>query len=637
MASKREIHGLADAMALIISPVLIMLLVGSLIFFLVEVLYGGEYSGRLRWTFFFFVFGAVLIARISIELGDTKAAIYAAALGGAAFLGMARFVEFPPGLLQQIGPVLNVLLLVLVWWCARKLTWDCTYIDEDRDASDRSVLEAAGLDQLERPEEWRDSEPAKVEEKPVLVGPIGWLQRYWRYRQAQDKKPHTPGVWVVYFSLAALPIFGLGQALIPPEETQSRYFTFWMMAVYVGSGLGLLMTTAFLGLRRYLQKRNLQIPAGMAGLWLGLGSALIVGFLVLAAILPRPSSETPLVDVSSMLSSKERDASQYAVKGDGKGKGDGAGGDEKSQDAKSNNSVQGKGKEAGKGKSQDDASKGSGDNKGSGGDSGKSDKSGDKSGGDKSGEKGKEGEKKPDDGNKNDPSDKNKEQNSGSKESKSSQSNRSSRSQRPNSSPSRGPFNLSGLGTIGKILKWLVFAVLAVVVIVYILRHGLKFLANFADWAKQLLAFFTNLWASLFGGARVETEPDVVEDFAEVTERPRPFAEFANPFDSEAASRQSPAELVKYSFAALEAWAWEHEKGRNPQETPLEFAQRLAKDYKSLNKDAPKLAGLYARLAYARGSLPEAARGHVEEFWRHLELAHDEAFQARAEPAAADG
>ena len=56
MSSKRETPGLADIIATVISPVLIMALVGSLIFFLLEIAYVGQYSGRLQWTLFFFVF-----------------------------------------------------------------------------------------------------------------------------------------------------------------------------------------------------------------------------------------------------------------------------------------------------------------------------------------------------------------------------------------------------------------------------------------------------------------------------------------------------------------------------------------------------------------------------------------------------
>lgn len=632
MFGKREVPGLADAIAIIISPILIMGVVGSLIFFLLEVLYGGDYVGRLRWTFFFFVFGSVLVARISIEFGDAKAAAYAAILGFAALLAMWRFVKYPDGLIGSLSPVINIGLLVLVWWCARKLTCDCTFIDDERDASDRSVLEASGIESLERPEQWRETAPPVADDDApkVEAGPVGWVQRYLHWRKNQDKKPHTPGVWVVYFSLAALPIFGLGQGLIPVEETNSRNFTFWLMVVYVGCGLGLLMTTAFLGLRRYLKQRKLQIPPTLAGVWLGFGCAIIVGFLAVAAILPRPSSETPLVDISGVTGSKNRDASQFASNTGESGKGDGQAGDEKSEDAQSNNSTDGKSKESGKGKGSDDSSKGSGDNKGKGGDQGKSDQSGNQKGGDKNGEKGKDGDDKKDPGGKNQDASKDEGNKSGGDKSnqKNSSGNKSSRPNKPSNS-SKGPASLGSLGKIGTIIKWIVFAILALVVGCFILRHGLKFLSNFTDWAKQLLDFLNNFWSRLFGGTVEKPESDIVEDFANIQKPVRPFSDFANPFDNGTSNKMKPAELVKYSFAALEAWAWQHEASRNPEETPIEFAQRLADEYRSLGQTAPRLAALYARLAYARGSLPESCRDHVAAFWQQLELAHDEALELR--------
>ena len=67
MPAEREPPTLADYAVTAISPVLIMLMVGSLVFFLVTVLPTGDYKERLLYTTFFFVFGAVLIARIAIQ------------------------------------------------------------------------------------------------------------------------------------------------------------------------------------------------------------------------------------------------------------------------------------------------------------------------------------------------------------------------------------------------------------------------------------------------------------------------------------------------------------------------------------------------------------------------------------------
>ena len=58
--SGRQNQTLADYVVLALSPALIMGLVASLVFFLLNVLYVGEYVERLRWILFFFVFGAVL-------------------------------------------------------------------------------------------------------------------------------------------------------------------------------------------------------------------------------------------------------------------------------------------------------------------------------------------------------------------------------------------------------------------------------------------------------------------------------------------------------------------------------------------------------------------------------------------------
>ena len=123
---------------------------------------------------------------------------------------------------------------------------------------------------------------------------VGWVQRFQKFREWRRKKPHTPGVWVLYFALAAIPLFALGQAMIPAEDAERRAATFWQMAVYVGSALGLLVTTTLMGLKRYLEDRKATIPTAMTAAWLGLGLLLIVAFIGVAAVLPRPHSETPL-------------------------------------------------------------------------------------------------------------------------------------------------------------------------------------------------------------------------------------------------------------------------------------------------------------------------------------------------------
>ncbi len=95
--AERPRQTLTDYVAIAISPALIMALVGSLIFFLVEVAYAGAYGGEMRWMLFFFVFGIVLIARISL-IGEiaNRAGVYAAVLGLLVWFGLMKYVNYPP-------------------------------------------------------------------------------------------------------------------------------------------------------------------------------------------------------------------------------------------------------------------------------------------------------------------------------------------------------------------------------------------------------------------------------------------------------------------------------------------------------------------------------------------------------------
>ena len=148
MAADRETPTLADYAVTALSPVLIMALVGSLTFFLIEVCYAGQYTGRLMWTLFFFVFATVLVSRIAIEMHKGLAAAYGLALAFATFLALVKFVDYPADSgLAAWGPAINLGLMAVIWWSANKLTWDCTFIDEQRESSDAGLLEATGFEQ----------------------------------------------------------------------------------------------------------------------------------------------------------------------------------------------------------------------------------------------------------------------------------------------------------------------------------------------------------------------------------------------------------------------------------------------------------------------------------------------------------
>lgn len=565
---------LTDLVAVALSPVLIMLMVGSLTFFLIEVLYAGNYSGRLVYTMFFFVAGAVLVSRIGIEMGSRHAGMYGLGLGAAVFVAMLSYVEYPTPALKAIGPIINLGLMAMVWWLANRLTWDCTHLDEDRKASGRGLLVAAGL------EESPDAEASATNPKRKRWSKKSWFERFQDYRTAQKKKPHTPGTWVVYFGLAALPVFALGQSLISPDDADRRRATFLEMAVFVGSGLGLLVTTSLLGLRKYLQERGARVPAAMTVGWLGLGVVLIVAFLGLGALLPRPHTETPWFDMQRA-GKQDRAASKNAVVRDNSaGKGDGAKGG-KTESGDGSNTAKG-GKPGGP-----KGDKGDGTGKG------------DKKGG-KEGQKG-DGEKK-----------------DGEKGSEGSGSDRGEADGKAVESDG-GDGSQSGASRLGEavasvanVVKWIVWVLIALAVIAGVVLFVLKWLAPFTDWAKNLLAWLQGLFGPKKKASPGRQSGEVSATPTEV--RPPAFAEFPNPFADGSARRREPAELVAYTFAAFDAWAWERDAGRESQETPAEFARR----HPDVG-NAARVADLLGRSLYSPSPLPADTTKILAAFWKELE------------------
>jgi hypothetical protein len=306
--------------------VLIILLVGSLSFFLVEVFFRGAAVGSVRWVMFWFVMAVVLVSRIGIEQGTGPAALYGLALAAATWFYLMRICP---------AFILGMILLGVVWWCAHKLTWDCTLMDEDEDASGGGLLDTASDRENFLPSKTRreNLKPAKTKDEPPPA------------------KPHAPGLWVVYFSLAALPLFGVGQVLLPRDDTAARQAGFSYLFVYVAAALGLLLTTSFLGLRRYLRQRCLPMPAMIAFGWIRFGVGVAAFVLIGSLLLPRPGANEAWQMLRYQIDHQMRQASEYAARFSPHGKGHGRAGNETQKSDSPKNPTAGSPPPAGSGQS----------------------------------------------------------------------------------------------------------------------------------------------------------------------------------------------------------------------------------------------------------------------------------------------
>lgn len=614
---------LGDFVAAALSPALIMTLIGSLVFFLMAVLYVGDFQGRLQWILSAYVFGAVLVARISMrgDIGD-RASLYALILGLLTWIALLMYVQFPAGTwAADIGWAIHVGFILLIWWCARRLTLDCTLDAGPMDVSGAGLLDAAGLDQNRAnassdasetlPGKSKKSKRSKREKR----GLAAWWARYRQYREEKQQRPRTHGVWVVYFSLAALPLFGLGQALIPAEHLPRRQYAFWLLCLYVVSGLGLLLTTTFLSLRRYLRQKKLRMPAAISTTWLLFGALLIVALLAVGAVLPRPYPEFAPLDKMLGFQSPERDPSAWAIKGDESTEGEGTPG-------QSSANKQAKGQAGSHGADKPSAKNGQGDRPGQSGANGK--EQGKQDPGAKTGSN-----KQP--GNKtgaNHPSTiKNAQGQSTDKSNPAQKSGDPAAADKENTNGKAGSADQSGslqshnswfewLRPFANILKWIILGVVVLVIVFLLLRALLSFLANFTNWAKGLLNWFGTWWQGLWARPAGGDAVMVAETAAVVTQRP--FGWFRDPFVAGTAGQMSDMELIRYSFEALEAWARERSLTRASGETPLEFGHRVGSEFPALEEEAHTLASCYATAAYAPDLLPAGCAEELQQFWQML-------------------
>jgi hypothetical protein len=589
---------LLDYLVIAISPALIMTMVGSLVFFLIQVFYQGNFQGRLQYIFALFVMAAVLIARISIEEGRERAIIFAIPLGIVTLLAINRFVQFQGGVLESLTFYINCGLIAVVWWSSDKLTWDCTLIDEDEEDSGEGLLESVGLDRSHKAALQQEIAPISPESETPSEQKIeattsrdepSWWQRFIDRR----RRPHAPGVWVIYFSLAALPLFGVGQLFIPVADLSARQSAFDLLCVYTASGLGLLLATSFLGLRRYLRQRWQEMPLLIVNLWLTIGGIMIAGVMLLAMLLPRPNAEYAVSEPLFRIGSPDQSPSQNAQGSDGV--------KDKQTSTQSDQ--------------RDDRQSGSAP----------PDRPGNRPS-DKADQADKVSSDKANNADKTDEASSEKPKKKPPKATGNSQAGKQStdnaRNQRQdggknsnNIPPARSlpQITFAPMNSILALFKWIFYLALALLIVFVIWRSRFELLSAIGNLVQWLM----NFWQNLFGG-RVRSADEAGDEESPQKKTPRPFADFTDPFATGMAQSYAPAELVRYTFEAVEAWAWEHGQPRQADQTPHEFARCLASKFSALAEDARRLADLYAQAAYAPVTLPAASVARLSHLWENL-------------------
>ena len=554
-----------DYAMIAIAPILVFIMISSLANFLMLVIYRGGQPARVSWVVLMYTMGVVGIARIAIEKDRMYSLGYAGVLGIASFVTLTSYVSSPIGTLFLLG-----LIAYLADWVIR----DCTLIDENADSSDRGLL-----DSLKR-------------------------------------GSGQPGRSVLYLALAAFPLYGLGQFFIRGDAgTWSR--AHWLLACYLFSALALLVTTSFLGLRRYLRQRGTDMPGDVSAGWLGGGTAIIAILLGVAFLAPVPGKALASLELPSFLDS--RDDTTASEQGWGEDGADKA--DKNAASTPRDENLAGKDKEVsgaapqkgapagdvGDGERKDGPSgKQEGSKKDSPGDKQSSKEKGKKNEGEtKAGQKGeneKAGEKKQNDPSKSEPGESKSEEAKSEPAKKTEQAkaepNSKANSQsgdQHSSSPMQKAAN--AMPAIGAMLKWLVLTVLVGIVGVYVYIN------------RQSLIEF---WQNLFTREESPNEATLDELVQEVQSAPRrSFSTINRPTTEQA----DPKKIVVATFAALDAWCHEAGVSRTKEETPTEFLVRVRKSHKPLSTPASRVVAAYNRIVYGRGSAGAKDVQACDQLW----------------------
>ena len=581
-----------DYMVIAISPILVACMVGSLALFVSAVFHPSPFETRINFVIILYSIAIVGIARISIEEGKDKAVLYAIPLALVTFIAFSIFNP-ADGPLFYLPPLIHIGIITITWWSAHKLTWDSTVIFDHDDSSGQGLLQKVGLDSDHRDPSDRESENAATDNGGT------WFERW----KVNRKKPHTPGVWVVYYSLAALPLFGLGQTFIPVGYQELRTYCFQLGCIYVGSGLGLLLTTSFLGLRRYLRHRDVEMPPAMANMWLTVGSIMIGILMMGALILPRPGNGPSLKFLTDVLDNDDYETSEHAIGKDGF-----------ESDPHGNQSANDNGEQPEEGGDNNESSEQGGGEGEQASETGEDTAQGDAEG-KQPGKSGENGEQADAEGKQSGKSDQDGEQ-AGAEGQQASKSDADGESQPeeilPQESPPESTSNSQILVKLGQFLTLLIWIVTGGALLYFSYKNRTSLLKA----ANEMWREFWEWLSNLFSGTSDETETEATDTIETIVERPQPFATFNNPFQG--TLKMSPREVIHYSFQALEAWAYEKGIEHREDQTPNEFTREVARNAQTIGPNIEQLGKLYSQEAYAPNSVASSHLAELQTFWSVL-------------------
>ena len=403
----------------------------------------------------------------------------------------------------------------------------------------------------------------------------------------------------MYYSFAAVPLFGLGQTLLPANDTVARHHAFVYLFLYLGAALGLLITTSFLGLRRYLRQRYVSMPGKIALGWIQTGVIAIVTVLCLTLLLPRPGAREAWATLRYHVDHQLRKASDFAARFNPHGTGNGRSGndsspngqDENKSPSDSDQNTDNQGNDNGKGNQQ--AGGGSGGGGGGGGGGGES--SGGSSG--HAGEQG-SGDKQPEQKAK-EPKPKPPDQNA------------------PDNGPSGVSVKASPHGPPPDSMRVFVGCESC---------FGSRWPSGWAGCATGTARCF---WPCCEASGPpfnrlspccgiCSNAPPASRCRRGKNSQSRPLTPLKIPFLTGGDQIWPPERLIAYTYAALQSWVLERETAQGSPKTPREFCGELAEEMPEAADALGHLALSYGHVAYGASLPGNYDAAHLRLLWDYM-------------------
>jgi len=307
---------LADSLLSIINPFLILVLLWSVVFFLLDVryVYTEVNDSNLRLVVFFFVLGIVAVNRIFATESVEDGVIYGAGLGMAISLYVVISTSsYGTGSViynlvtgnNMLAFLSNMAVVVFLWWLTNRITYECC-IDENPSAGEIGITTSLSkaLGKSMQQESKLSTPRGKQTDIFYELEAIDPTQLGFKDPSAKDitfnimgfgdRLSKIPaGISILFFSIPVMGIFSLGLRVLVNGGQEMVNGGWFYLVLYIFSATLLLVMTSLGGLREYYRNRKVSLPSLLGITWITLGLIIIIIAMVCAAYLPMPSLPSP--------------------------------------------------------------------------------------------------------------------------------------------------------------------------------------------------------------------------------------------------------------------------------------------------------------------------------------------------------